>query len=114
MPKKMSEILPDDFESVAGLFSVLADPTRLMILHTLKQESGYVHEICRRTGLKQANVSKHLTMMYDAGLVKRDRNGNQIQYSIGDEMVFDLCNLVCRKLHRAAESQAQVLRKVGV
>lgn len=113
MAAKTNEILPDEFESVARLFSVLADPTRLLILHTLKQEPGYVYELCVRTGLKQANVSKHLAMMYDAGLVKRERNGNQIRYSVGDAMVFELCNLVCQKLHRAAESQARLLRKVG-
>ncbi|MGA2442252.1 MAG: metalloregulator ArsR/SmtB family transcription factor [Tepidisphaeraceae bacterium] len=113
MAKQTNESLPDEFESVARLFSVLADPTRLTILHTLKQEPGYVYELCRRTGLKQANVSKHLSMMYDAGLVKRQRNGNQIRYSVGDAIVFELCDLVCRKLHRAAESQARLLRRVG-
>ena len=102
MGKKAVEILPEEFESVARLFWVLADPTRLMILHTLKQGPGYVYELCERTGLKQANVSKQLAMMYDAGLVKRERNGNQIRYSVGDAMVFELCDLVCAKLHRAA------------
>jgi DNA-binding transcriptional ArsR family regulator len=113
MTKRPTDILPDDFESVARLFSVLADPTRLMLLHTLKQRPGYVNELCRRTGLKQANISKHLTLMYDAGLVKRERNGNQIRYSIGDAMVFDLCNLVCKKLHRTVESQARLLKLVA-
>jgi DNA-binding transcriptional ArsR family regulator len=112
MPKRSNKISPGEFELVARLFSVLADPTRLMILHTLKQEEAYVHELCQRTGLKQANVSKQLSVMYDAGLVKRQRNGNQIRYSIADKMVFDLCNLVCDKLHRTAQSQAQISRKV--
>ncbi|MGD0541062.1 MAG: metalloregulator ArsR/SmtB family transcription factor [Tepidisphaeraceae bacterium] len=113
MANKSTEMSPVEFESVARLFSVLADPTRLMILHSLKQQPAYVYELCDRTGLKQANVSKHLAMLYAAGLLKRQRNGNQIRYAIGDAMVFDLCNLVCRKLHCAAESQARLLRKVG-
>lgn len=113
MSRKTDELAPDEFESVARLFTVLADPTRLMLLHTLKRRPAYVHELCRRTGLKQANVSKHLSMMYDAGLVSRQRNGNQIRYAVGDAVVFELCNLVCRKLHRAAESQARLLRRVG-
>ena len=113
MAKKISDISPAEFESVARLFSVLADPTRLVMLHTLRKQPAYVSELCQRTGLKQANVSKHLSVMYDAGLVRRQRNGNQIRYSIGDAMVFDLCNLVCEKLHRAAELQASVMRKVS-
>jgi len=102
----------ETFESVANLFSVLADPTRLSILHLLKQGPAYVLEIVERLRLKQSNVSKHLSLMYDAGLLERERNGNQIRYSIGDALVFDLCNLVCKKLHREALSQERVLRKV--
>ena len=113
MNRAASGLSPVDFESVSDLFAVLADPTRLMILYLLKQGSAYVAEIVERTGLKQPNVSKHLAMLYDARLVSRERNGNQILYSIGDPLVFDLCNLVCDKLHRAAKSQAQLLRKVG-
>ena len=112
MGKMAIKAEPEDFEAVAHLFAVLADPTRLLILHLLKQQSGYVSEIVERSGLKQSNLSKHLSLMYDAGLVSRERNGNQIRYSIGDALVFDLCHLVCHKLHREAESQAHLLRKV--
>ncbi|HWB54744.1 MAG TPA: metalloregulator ArsR/SmtB family transcription factor [Tepidisphaeraceae bacterium] len=107
------EVLPGEFESVAQLFSVLADSTRLMILYQLKQRPAYVSELCKRTGLKQPNLSKHLAMLYQAGLVKKERNGNHIRYSIGDALVFDLCDLVCRKLHRTAQTQAELLRRVS-
>ena len=100
----------ETFESVANLFAVLADPTRLSILHLLEQQPAYVLEIVEGLGLKQSNVSKHLSVMYDAGLVKRERNGNQIRYSIGDELVFKLCNLVCQKLHREARSKERIFR----
>ena len=103
---------PEHFESVARLFEVLADPTRLSILYLLKQEPSYVQEIVEKTGLKQPNVSKQLALMYDAGLVGRERNGNQIRYSILDPLVFELCNLVCEKLRCEAENHAQVMRKV--
>ena len=103
---------PETFESVADLFAVLSDPTRLNILHLLKEKPAYVLEIVDRLGLKQSNVSKHLSLMYDAGLVSRERNGNQIRYSIGDAFVFDLCNVVCQKLHREALSKERIFRRV--
>jgi DNA-binding transcriptional ArsR family regulator len=112
MPKAQAHAAAEDFEAISKLFTVLADPTRLMILHLLKRGPAVVSEIVDRTGLKQPNVSKHLALMYDAGLVDRQREGNQIRYSIGDALVFDLCELVCHKLHREAETQAQVMRKV--
>ena len=113
MPKLMTATTPENFESVARLFSVMADPTRLMILYLLKEQPGYVSEIVERSGLRQPNISKHLALLYDAGLVSRERNGNQIRYSIGDALVFELCKMVCGKLHRQAESQAQILRTVA-
>src|SRR5689334_18968270 len=106
-------ILPEQFEAVGDLFSALADSSRLAILYLLKEGPAVVSEIVEATGMKQSNISKHLSVLYDAGLLARERLGNQIRYSIGDPMVFDLCTLVCRKLHREAESRAQVMRKVA-
>ena len=103
----------EEFEAVSGLFTALADPGRLAILYLLKDGPAVVSEIALKTGLKQSNASKQLSVLYDAGLLARERVGNQIRYSIGDAVVFDLCTLVCRKLHREAETQAQVLRKVA-
>jgi DNA-binding transcriptional ArsR family regulator len=106
-------IRPEQFEAVGDLFSALADPSRLAILYLLKEGPAFVSEIAEATGMKQSNLSKHLSVLYDVGLLTRQRMGNQIQYSIGDAMVFDLCTLVCRKLHKEAETQAQVMRKVA-
>ncbi|CAN5494209.1 metalloregulator ArsR/SmtB family transcription factor [soil metagenome] len=102
----------ESFESVANLFSVLADPTRLRILHLLEEKPAFVSTVVERLKLKQANVSKHLSVMYDAGLVNRERNGNQIRYSVDEPLVFELCNLVCQKLHREAQSKVRIFRRV--
>jgi DNA-binding transcriptional ArsR family regulator len=109
MAKSSSIIKPETFEAVADLFTVLADPTRLRILYLLKQRAEYVSDLVEKSGLKQSNVSKHLAMLYDAGLVCRERNGNQIRYSVRDPLIFELCTLVCEKLGRQAESRARAL-----
>jgi len=103
----------EGFEAVADLFAVLADSSRLTILYLLKQGPAFVSQVVQKTGLKQSNVSKHLSVLYDAGLLGRERSGNQIRYFVADPLVFELCTLVCQKLHRDAASQAQVLRKVA-
>ncbi len=109
---KKTTLIPQDFQAIADLFTVLADPTRLVILHLLKRKSAIVSEIVEITGLKQPNVSKHLAMLHDAGLVSRQRTGNQIRYGIGDPLVFELCALVCDKLRRQTESQAKSLSRL--
>ncbi len=111
MGKAVMTSRSESFEAVADLFSVLADLTRLKILHLLEGQPAFVSAVVKRLKLKQANVSKHLSVMYDAGLVDRERNGNQIRYSVGDPLVFELCNLVCQKFHREAQSKARILRR---
>lgn len=82
------------FESVARYFSVLGEPTRLRILHALCQEEKCVNEIIKVTGLAQANVSRHLGLMYQAGLLARRRDGSQIFYRVADPVYVELCRTV--------------------
>jgi len=103
----------EGFEAVADLFGVLADSSRLMILYLLKKGPAFVSQVVQKTGLKQSNASKHLAVLYDAGLLGRERMGNQIRYFVADELVFELCTLVCGKLHRDAAAHAHVLKKVA-
>ena len=55
----------------------------------------------------QQNVSKHLGVLADAGIVGRRRDGNKVFYAIADESVLSICETVCgtveqqlRELHR--------------
>lgn len=86
------------FESVARYFSVLGEPTRLRILHALCQEEKCVNEIIRGTGLAQANASRHLGLMYQAGMLSRRREGTQIFYKVADPMYVELCRTVSAQI----------------
>ena len=83
---------------VARLFSVLSESSRLVLLQALHAGPLTVNELVEATGMKQANVSKQLTILHSHHLVKRERDGTFIRYEIADPMVFSLCNLVCGKM----------------
>lgn len=100
-------------EAVAELFGVLAEPTRLEILQALQEGPRPVGDLVDTLGAKQANVSKQLGTLYDAGLLDRQRQGTQIFYSIREPLIFELCGLVCRKLKQDADAQAQLFAQVG-
>ncbi len=88
---------PRQLENLAGLFSVLGDPVRLRILHCLREAPlsvGEIHRVCR---LKQANTSKHLRILREAGIVVPHRAGTTVHYEIGEPLVLELCDLVCGK-----------------
>jgi len=78
---------------------MLADPTRLRILQVLMDEGEMnVGELVARLALSQANVSKHLRQLLDAGIVARRTAGTSAYYSVQDPTVIQLCDLVCDRL----------------
>jgi len=110
---KRQHLRRDQLEAVADVFAVLAEPTRLEILQFLNEGECTVGKLVEGLGAKQANVSKQLGILHDAGLLERQRRGSQVFYSIREPMVFDLCGLVCRKLKLDAEKQARLFANVG-
>jgi DNA-binding transcriptional ArsR family regulator len=93
-------------EVVARLFAVLSEPSRLALLQTLHNGPMTVSELVGASRMKQANVSKHLGVLHDHNLVKRERVGISIRYEIADPMIFSLCNLVCGKMQRDVKCAA--------
>jgi DNA-binding transcriptional ArsR family regulator len=95
--------------AVADLFAVLSEPTRLRILQMLQERPASVTEIVQALRIKQANASKQLGILYQAGVLARAKSGNQVLYSIRMPLIFDLCNIVCRRLREEAEARARAL-----
>lgn len=82
----------NELETLANRFRALADPTRLQILMAICHEERSVQEICDRTGLLQGNVSKHLRLMKDAGVVACRREGVWRYYRVIDTELLTLCS----------------------
>lgn len=101
----MRMVLPDELlDRVAEKFRMLADPTRLSILRTLLEGEKNVGTIVSGTGQNQANVSKHLKMLAETGMVSRRKEGLQVFYAVADPLVEELCNLVCGAILKEARA----------
>ncbi|HPG60747.1 MAG TPA: metalloregulator ArsR/SmtB family transcription factor [Casimicrobium sp.] len=103
--------LPNEaLTQVAAYFQALAEPTRLQILNYLREKERNVGELAQLCGYTSANISRHLTLLTQHGLVTRESRGNSAFYKIADPAVYALCDLVCgsigRQLDRAAEGRA--------
>lgn len=92
-------------EMIAERFKVLAEPMRLKILHALWDGERTVGEVIEAVDGLQANVSKHLGVLQQAGLVTRRKEGLRVFYRIADPTVFDLCEVVCESLHDRLAAQ---------
>jgi DNA-binding transcriptional ArsR family regulator len=96
---------------VADRFRALSEAIRLRILQILQNGEISVSALVEKIGSTQPNVSKHLKVLQDVGLVKRRQVGTSAYYSIADEMVFELCEMVCSKLRDRLEAQVGALRR---
>jgi DNA-binding transcriptional ArsR family regulator len=83
---------------IARRFRTLADPARLLVLHTLEAGERSVSELRADTGLAQGTVSKHLQVLHQHGFVSRRRDGQFVYYRLADDAVLQLCELMCDRL----------------
>jgi DNA-binding transcriptional ArsR family regulator len=100
-------------DHAARLFATLAEPSRLRLLQALMPGPMTVTELVTTTGMKQGNVSKQLGILYDAQLLDRVREGNFIRYAIGDDIIVQLCSLVCRKIENDALDRLAAFKGVA-
>lgn len=95
----------DLLERIADRLKALADPTRLQILHALENGERNVSDLLTEVGGSQANVSKHLARMRQAGIVRSRRDGTSVFYRVIDPTAFAVCRTVCDALELRAESE---------
>jgi DNA-binding transcriptional ArsR family regulator len=102
--------LPGPFvELVAQRFRVLGEPMRIKLLDHLRAGDATVSELQEALGASQQNVSKHLTILYDAGMVGRTKDGTHVRYSISDPSIFELCDQVCGGVRRQLQELTNIL-----
>jgi DNA-binding transcriptional ArsR family regulator len=106
MQDEMSDKMMD---LVARRFRTLGEPFRLRILQQLETGEKAVGALVASLDGNQPNVSKHLTILHDAGLVSRRREGTSILYAISDPMVFRLCELVCKSEAKKSRREFEAL-----
>jgi DNA-binding transcriptional ArsR family regulator len=94
---------PALLEHVADRFKALAEPARLQLLQCLRTGDYSVNELVEKTGLGQANVSKHLQILHATGFVTRRKEGLFVHYALADSTVSKLCDLMCDRVHAQFE-----------
>lgn len=97
------------WDLIAERFKALGEPARLHIMSALREGEKTVSELTDLTGLGQANTSKHLQLLHSLGFVARRKDGLYVYYRLADEDVFQLCDAVCARLAKGAESRQGLL-----
>ena len=104
--------LSDAFDAVASYFSVLSEPMRLRIMHSICEAEKTVSQIVEEIGATQTNVSRHLGMMHRSGMLARRKQGNQVYYRAADTAMVELCRGVCKRISEHMDEKIPLRREL--
>jgi len=93
------------FEMQAETCKVLANPKRLEILYALKDGEKTVGDLVDILGVPKANVSQHLSLMRNRGIVKTRRDGTHVYYRVCNGKVNQACALMREVLMELSENR---------
>ena len=88
----------DMYENRAQILKALAHPTRLHILDLIREERPCVKMLEEELGLAQPNISQHLSLLRNIGIVSAEREGNQVCYRINNDTVLKILDAIENKL----------------
>jgi ArsR family transcriptional regulator len=98
----------------AELCQVLAEPTRLKLLSLIGERPRPVKELVEATGERQAKISQHLAIMRQRGIVRTQRIGTEIHYSLADTRILEACRITREILLQQLTQQASLATPLAV
>jgi ArsR family transcriptional regulator len=113
---KHEPLSADAVALIAARFRTLGDPLRIQLLQALQSAERNVTDLVSAVGSTQSNVSRHLRILQEAGLIGRRQEGNNVFYAIADPSVFALCDAVCNSISERLAQHATLgdeLRRRG-
>lgn len=104
--RDFSKTNDQQMELVARYFHALSDPTRLKMLRALRSGEKSVQDLCELFTCSQPNISRHLSVLTNSGLVTKDKRGSFVLYRATSQDIFELCDHVCGHVHKFIERYA--------
>jgi DNA-binding transcriptional ArsR family regulator len=92
----------------------LADPTRILILYSLADQTHSVGDLAKLVDLSQPTVSRHLKVLRERNLVQATREGNNVYYSLTDRRVIEALDLMRAVMADHLTRQANLVEKVSI
>jgi len=114
MPKNI--LAPEHFDALrkfkAGIFKILAHPTRIHVIETLRQRELSVGAILEHVQVEPANLSQHLAVLRQGHLVVTRKEGNQVLYSLRDPLLTEVLDAMRKYFQRHFEDSIEMLKQM--
>ncbi|MBH32232.1 MAG: transcriptional regulator [Gammaproteobacteria bacterium] len=89
-----SHVSAEDIEKASRSIKAMSHPLRLKILCVLGREEFSVQDIVDLVGTSQSNISQHLGILKDKGILVARKDANKVFYSVSDEKTLKLLNMM--------------------
>lgn len=106
----MKESMKPRYEARAKILKAMAHPSRLLVIEELQKKERCVNELTDMVGADTSTVSKHLTVLKNAGLVADEKRGNSIYYRLRVPCIMDFMGCVENVLSENAREHAHILK----
>ncbi len=94
----------------AGICQTLANPKRLEVIDRLRDGEKSVTELAEAMKISQANLSQHLAVMRQKGIVTTRREGLNVYYRLSNPKIIKACDLMRQVLLEHLEAGAELVR----
>ncbi|MDD2714933.1 MAG: metalloregulator ArsR/SmtB family transcription factor [Candidatus Wallbacteria bacterium] len=97
--------IPRKYETRARILKALGHPTRLFIVDTLSKEQKCVCELTELVGADISTVSRHLSILKEAGILRIEKTGNQVFYEIVCPCIMEIFPCIEKTLNERLKDE---------
>lgn len=109
MTTEIKEIREEVLQLHAHICSGLADPNRILLIYNLADNAKNVNELAGALELNQPTVSRHLKVLRDRGIVRANREGQSVYYSLSDHRIIQALDLLRLVMADSLQNQASMV-----
>ncbi len=102
------------YELQADFCKALSHPTRHAIIQELKDRERNVTQLAQLIGVSQSNLSQHLSVLRDAGIVIAKRTGVNVTYAIADPAILKACSIIHKALQDRIAKEKETLESLTI
>lgn len=106
--------MDDIFEMHADICKTLANPKRLEIINALRDKEMPASQLLERINISKANLSQHMSILIQKGVVVARREGINIFYRLSDDRIIKACDLMREVLIKRLEENNKILKKLKI
>jgi ArsR family transcriptional regulator len=96
----------------AEMCKVFTNPTRIEVLNLLREGEMSVSELIEKTKLSQANISQHLSIMKNKGIVQSRRDGKKIYYELTNKKIIQAFDIIREILSETLRNKSNLVKKI--